>query len=75
MGLKAREAYARAGASKGSIQRVVVLMPISEVELIDKWGGPAGMASRTAAIRHLLTKGLEAVAAAGRQKATTGQSA
>ena len=43
--------------------RVVVLMPKIEAEAIDRWGVPAGMTSRTSAIRFLLQQGLEAVKA------------
>lgn len=41
--------------------RIVVVMPKCEAELIDRWAIPAEMPSRTAAIRFLLRKGLEAV--------------
>lgn len=40
--------------------RVVVLMPKSEIEAIDGWGLPAGMESRSAAIRALIKAGLAA---------------
>jgi metal-responsive CopG/Arc/MetJ family transcriptional regulator len=43
--------------------RVVVVMPKDEADAIDEWGVPAGMASRTSAIRFLLRQGLEAVRA------------
>lgn len=59
-----KDPYARnRGAAKGGdsgIQRVVVLMPKDEVEAVDGWGVPAGMESRTAAVRMLVKKGLEA---------------
>lgn len=42
--------------------RVVVIMPKNEADAIDGWGIPAGMPSRTSAVRFLLRKGLEAVA-------------
>ena len=41
--------------------RVVVLLPRSEAQAIDAWAIPAGQTSRSAAIRLLLKKGLEAV--------------
>lgn len=43
-------------------ERVVLNLPKEELEAVDGWGVPAGMPSRTAAIRELLKKGLEAVA-------------
>lgn len=45
----------------GDARRVVVLMPKDEADAIDGWGIPAGMPSRTSAIRFLLRKGLETV--------------
>jgi hypothetical protein len=42
--------------------RVVVLMPREEAVAIDAWAIPAGQSSRSAAIRLLLKKGLEALA-------------
>ena len=46
-------------------QRVVLQMPIAEADAdaVDNWGIPAGMPSRTSAVRYLLQKGLEAVKA------------
>ena len=44
-------------------QRVVVLMPKDEADAIDGWGIPAGMPSRTSAVRFLLKKGLETMKA------------
>jgi len=41
--------------------RIVVVMPKQEADMIDNWAIPADMPSRTAAIRFLLRKGLEAV--------------
>lgn len=41
--------------------RVVVLMSREEVVVIDAWAIPAGHSSRSAAIRLLLKKGLEAL--------------
>ncbi len=43
--------------------RVVVLMPKDEAEAVDSWGIPAGMSSRTSAVRYLLKRGLETVKA------------
>lgn len=40
-------------------ERIVVELPKEELEKIDDWGIPAGMGSRTEAIRHLLTQALE----------------
>lgn len=54
------------GYRKGAaddLLRVVVLMPKDEAEAIDGWGIPAGMPSRTSAVRFLLKKGLESVKA------------
>ena len=45
----------------GKVSRIVVQMPKDEADAIDDWGIPAGMTSRTSAIRFLLKKGLEAV--------------
>lgn len=42
--------------------RIVILMPRNEAMAIDAWAIPAGHASRSAAIRLLLKKGLEALA-------------
>lgn len=42
------------------LRRIVVLMTEKEISQIDEWGPSAGMPSRTAAIRHLMQKGLEA---------------
>jgi hypothetical protein len=46
----------------GSQKRIIVIIPNEEADNIDDWGVAAAMPSRTAAIRHLLKKGLEAVA-------------
>lgn len=43
-------------------ERVVLNLPKEELEAVDGWGVPAGMPSRTATIRELLKRGLEAVA-------------
>lgn len=50
--------------------RIVVLMPKSEADAADQWGVPAGMTSRTSAVRFLLRKGLETL-----QAERSGQSA
>jgi hypothetical protein len=42
--------------------RIVVLMPREEAVAIDAWAIPADHSSRSAAIRLLLKKGLEALA-------------
>lgn len=55
-----KSGYRRYGA--GESLRVVVVVPTKEIEAIDQWGIPAGMSSRTSAVRFLLRKGLEAVA-------------
>ena len=39
------------------------MMPKDEADAVDQWGIPAGMPSRTAALRFLLRKGLDAVKA------------
>ena len=49
--------------SRENASRVVVIMPKEETDAVDNWGVPAGMTSRTSAIRFLLRKGLEAVRA------------
>lgn len=41
-----------------ALKRVVVLLPESQIEQVDNWGGPAGMRSRTDAIRNLLDRAL-----------------
>lgn len=40
------------------LERVVFLLPEEELSRIDAWGGPAGMASRSQAIRELIKAGL-----------------
>lgn len=50
--------------------RIIMVLPKQEVDAIDAWGGPAGMPSRTSAVRHLIQKGLEAI---GQSKPATGQ--
>lgn len=41
--------------------RLIAVVPVGEAERLDAWGVAARMPSRTATIRHLLKKGLEAV--------------
>jgi metal-responsive CopG/Arc/MetJ family transcriptional regulator len=53
------EGYRR--APPGGSQRVVLQMPKAEAEAVDNWGIPAGMPSRSSAVRYLLRQGLEAV--------------
>ena len=50
--------YRQARTREGAQVRVVIQMPKEEVEAIDLWGVPAGMPSRTAAVRQLLKSGL-----------------
>jgi len=61
MTVKASTGYRKSDV--GSALRVVVLMPKDEADAIDGWGIPAGMPSRTSAVRFLLKKGLETVKA------------
>ena len=57
------------GYEKGTQkQRVVVLMSQDETDAVDNWGIPAGMPSRTAAVRFLLKQGLGAVTAKENQR-------
>jgi hypothetical protein len=51
--------------------RVIIEMPKGELDAIDGWGVPAGMPSRTATIRMLIQKGLEAVSCSGAGGAQT----
>ncbi len=52
--------YARK-AEPDMVTRLIAVVPKEEAERLDAWGVAAGMPSRTAAIRLLLRKGLEAV--------------
>ena len=54
--------YRRQAPDDGPL-RVVVLMSKEEADAIDEWGVPAGMPSRTSAIRFLLKRGLETLRA------------
>lgn len=54
--MQAAKSYQKEAPQK---QRVVVLLPGDEMDAIDRWGIPAGMPSRTAAVRFLLKRGLE----------------
>lgn len=50
----------RQGSRQGKQRvRVVIEMPKEEVEAVDRWGVPAGMPSRNAALRRLLQEGLK----------------
>jgi hypothetical protein len=57
------QGYRRGAAEEKA--RVIVEMPKDELVAIDEWGVPAGMPSRTATIRMLIQKGLEAVSCSG----------
>ena len=61
MALKVNTGYRKDAA--GESLRVVVHMPKDEADAIDGWGIPAGMPSRTSAVRFLLKKGLETMKA------------
>jgi hypothetical protein len=61
--------YARR-ASPEALTRLVAAIPKQEVERLDAWGIAAGMPSRTAAIRFLLDKGLEAVGTTATEQAS-----
>lgn len=52
-------AYRRSPAEDKA--RVIFEIPKEELAAIDGWGVPAGMPSRTATIRALIQRGLEAV--------------
>ncbi len=47
--------------SKSADKRIVFLVDSEVIEQIDCWGVPAGMSSRSHAIRELLMRGLETV--------------
>jgi len=49
--------------ARGETFQVVLQMPTAEAEAVDNLGIPAGMPSRTSAVRFLLQKRLEAVRA------------
>lgn len=57
-----RSPYRQARTRDRDTHRVVIEMPKEEVEAVDRWGVPAGMESRTAAVRELLKLGLTAAA-------------
>lgn len=61
MAARVNNAYTR--SANRDVERVVVMMPREETAAIDGWAVPAGMPSRTSAVRHLLRKGLEAMRA------------
>ena len=50
-------------AAEADQARVLVMMPKNEADAVDSWAVPAGMPSRTSAIRYLLRKGLETIQA------------
>jgi hypothetical protein len=52
--------YARR-TSPEALTRLIAVIPKDEADRLDSWGIAAEMPSRTAAIRFLLRKGLEAV--------------
>lgn len=53
------------GAARGkrAMTRFIAVIPSAEANKVDEWGVSAEMPNRTAAIRHLLKRGLEAEAA------------
>lgn len=61
MQTEVKQAY---GRTKGETVRMVVALPKQEADAIDAWGIPVGMPNRTAAVRELLRKGLEAAGSA-----------
>lgn len=61
MAMETNKGYRKDAASESL--RVVVHMPKDEADAIDGWGIPAGMPSRTSAVRFLLKNGLESVKA------------
>ncbi len=63
-----RRAY---GGNREKPERVVVLLPREELEEIDGWGIPAGMKSRSMALRQLIQKGLKFVETEGNANEST----
>ena len=61
-------AYRQKGTRGEHRVRVVVEMPQAEVDAIDEWALPAGMASRNAAVRLLVQEGLKAVPQTGLER-------
>jgi hypothetical protein len=52
------------------LTRLMAVVPKEEADRLDRWGMAAGMPSRTATIRTLLKKGLEAVGDAATERAS-----
>lgn len=63
--------YKQARTRDRGVHRVVIEMPKEEVEAVDRWGVPAGMESRTAAVRELLRRGLAVDVVGSRPDRTT----
>jgi hypothetical protein len=61
--------YARK-AKPEMLIRLIAAIPKEEVDRLDTWGIAAGMPSRTAAIRFLITKGLEAAETTATEQAS-----
>ena len=61
--------YARK-APPEMLTRLIAVIPKNEAERLDAWGIAAEMPSRTAAIRFLIKKGLEAVGTAATEQAS-----
>lgn len=51
-------AAVRTYPARPRLKRVVILLPESQIDEVDKWGVPSGMRSRTEAIRSLIDLGL-----------------
>ena len=62
-----RAAYSRKRVGVKDVVRVVAELPTDQVKLVDAWAIPAGVPSRTAAIKELLTRGLQTVQAESQQ--------
>ena len=63
------------GARGPKASRLVVALPDEEIRAIDAWGIPAGMESRTHAVRALIRKGLDSATSSGKAGApATGES-
>lgn len=60
--------YARK-ADPETVTRLIAAIPRQEMDRLDEWGIAAGMPSRTAAIRFLITRGLDAVGTAATKQA------
>lgn len=69
MSLKGRVVGYSRRASPETLTRLIAVIPKEEAERLDAWGTAAEMPSRTAAIRFLLKKGLEAVGTAATEHA------